>query len=621
MRLGLLVPIWQRPELAAFTLRQNLDAAVAAGHDVTPIAVISPDDPDALDVVENAGWEHVVADNSPLSQKWNAGMDAFRDKGVDAVMILGSDDLIHRTVFEAVESDLAANENVDWWGVMDCFVLHGASNRIAHYKGYPEESPRHGEPIGTCRTFRASMLAELDWKPWGGDVESGCDSAMQLSEYTSGLTFMGKTGPILDIKAYPLIDLGSFWDMADGKVLTSEQTDVAVEQIFDGRVAMQLQGICNPLARAVKAFEPDVHGPFLSVCLMVKNEEAGISEALASLVGWADEVCVLDTGSTDNTAEICEAWGCRVERREYEQPFDFAEGRNDSIRMGRGQWIMLLDGDEWVVGGETFRESLEDLPDGVNVVGVPHVIMGVGSTTDTTNTLMRFLKGVDVANRKLKYVYPAHHQLLGIEKFAVFNEAHTREPEFDPTVSAKRAIRTLSKRLMLTSAPGGTVLGPDSKPLGGHNKERAHCLLYLARMTCIVASAMEDPEKRAAKFQSAAAFAGKLIDEGTHLPQGYLILLHATEQGWDFQTCIPMIGKALQRFPQLVDLYWWEMRACASVIAILTSQPSAHPLVAQHYRGYMGHLADCSKFLGMNFYQKHHGGPGLPQQPTPEQPE
>lgn len=42
----------------------------------------------------------------------------------------------------------------------------------------------------------------------------------------------------------------------------------------------------------------------LSLCMIVKNEEAVLTRVLASAIQFADEILVADTGSTDRTVEI-----------------------------------------------------------------------------------------------------------------------------------------------------------------------------------------------------------------------------------------------------------------------------------------------------------------------------
>ncbi|HBL42300.1 MAG TPA: LPS biosynthesis protein, partial [Planctomycetaceae bacterium] len=49
----------------------------------------------------------------------------------------------------------------------------------------------------------------------------------------------------------------------------------------------------------------------LSIIVIVKNEESSIRECLAS-VAWADEIIVLDSGSTDQTVAICREYTDKV---------------------------------------------------------------------------------------------------------------------------------------------------------------------------------------------------------------------------------------------------------------------------------------------------------------------
>ena len=50
----------------------------------------------------------------------------------------------------------------------------------------------------------------------------------------------------------------------------------------------------------------------LAVIALTYNEEANIGQALASVAGWADEIHVLDSLSTDRTVEIARRYGAQV---------------------------------------------------------------------------------------------------------------------------------------------------------------------------------------------------------------------------------------------------------------------------------------------------------------------
>ncbi len=78
--------------------------------------------------------------------------------------------------------------------------------------------------------------------------------------------------------------------------------------------------------------------------MIVKNEERFLEQCLRSVQGIVDEICIVDTGSTDKTIEIARAFGARVEAREWRN--DFAWARNEAIGMATFRWIVMLDADE-----------------------------------------------------------------------------------------------------------------------------------------------------------------------------------------------------------------------------------------------------------------------------------
>ncbi len=73
-----------------------------------------------------------------------------------------------------------------------------------------------------------------------------------------------------------------------------------------------------------------------SLCLMVRNEEAALPGCLQSAADLADEIIVVDTGSTDRTKEIAANFGAKV----FDFPWcdDFAAARNECIRHATGEW-------------------------------------------------------------------------------------------------------------------------------------------------------------------------------------------------------------------------------------------------------------------------------------------
>lgn len=82
----------------------------------------------------------------------------------------------------------------------------------------------------------------------------------------------------------------------------------------------------------------------LSVCIIARDEEKNIAEAIESAKFVADEVIVVDTGSEDRTRQVAAAHGAKI----IETPWndDFSEVRNSGINECGGDYIFMLDADE-----------------------------------------------------------------------------------------------------------------------------------------------------------------------------------------------------------------------------------------------------------------------------------
>ena len=97
--------------------------------------------------------------------------------------------------------------------------------------------------------------------------------------------------------------------------------------------------------------------PFLSAVIICFNEERNIVRCLESLEGVADEVVVVDSGSTDATVELARSLGARV----LHHPFEgHIQQKNWAAEQAGGAWILSLDADEAL--GEKLKAniSLED---------------------------------------------------------------------------------------------------------------------------------------------------------------------------------------------------------------------------------------------------------------------
>ncbi|MBU7594569.1 tetratricopeptide repeat-containing glycosyltransferase family 2 protein [Metabacillus halosaccharovorans] len=98
--------------------------------------------------------------------------------------------------------------------------------------------------------------------------------------------------------------------------------------------------------------------PFLSLCMIVKNEEKVIDRCLGSIAHLVDEVVVVDTGSTDRTKLIVAGYTSNI--YDFEWINDFSAARNFAASKATGDWIIVLDADEYV-DEENFKEFIIEL--------------------------------------------------------------------------------------------------------------------------------------------------------------------------------------------------------------------------------------------------------------------
>ncbi len=84
--------------------------------------------------------------------------------------------------------------------------------------------------------------------------------------------------------------------------------------------------------------------PAISAVVLAYNEERHLPACLATL-DWADELLVVDSGSTDRTPEIARAAGARVEHRPFTH---FGDQRQAALDMASGDWVFFVDADERV---------------------------------------------------------------------------------------------------------------------------------------------------------------------------------------------------------------------------------------------------------------------------------
>jgi glycosyltransferase involved in cell wall biosynthesis len=155
--------------------------------------------------------------------------------------------------------------------------------------------------------------------------------------------------------------------------------------------------------------------PRISLCMIARNEEHFLPGCLERARAVADEIIVVDTGSTDRTVQIAESFGAKVIHSPWQD--DFSAPRNLGLRHATGDWILVLDADEFLQPGscERIRELVENpATNGYHLRFVN--IYGKGRTLGVMMVrLFRNLPGIEYQNIIHEQVTPSL-QRLGAEQ-------------------------------------------------------------------------------------------------------------------------------------------------------------------------------------------------------------
>lgn len=91
----------------------------------------------------------------------------------------------------------------------------------------------------------------------------------------------------------------------------------------------------------------------ISATIITKNEEANIERCLNSLNGIADEIIVVDSGSTDATVDICRRYGCHITERKFD---GYGSQRQYASSLASHTFVLAIDADE--VLSDELRQSI-----------------------------------------------------------------------------------------------------------------------------------------------------------------------------------------------------------------------------------------------------------------------
>jgi len=168
------------------------------------------------------------------------------------------------------------------------------------------------------------------------------------------------------------------------------------------------------------------HSVRLSQVMIVKNEERHIERAL----GWAKDIAfeqiVVDTGSTDRTIELAEKMGAKV--CHFKWINDFGAAKNFAMDQAKGNWIAILDADEYMPHEDTIKlmEILNEIQSDPALLKKYDGIQNSWVQLDDNNNVTSTLTNVRIFKNSLQLRYKGKiHEVITIRN-QTYNASNLR---------------------------------------------------------------------------------------------------------------------------------------------------------------------------------------------------
>lgn len=180
----------------------------------------------------------------------------------------------------------------------------------------------------------------------------------------------------------------------------------------------------------------------LSVCMIVKNEEEALPDCLSSIQGLADEIVIVDTGSTDNTKEIARSFGAKIIDSDWRDDFSFS--RNISLEHATCSWILWLDADDRLDASAcaNIKRLKLEITNLVTVFGFKVKNVSSNGLGDLFMQVRMFPN-----DKRLRFEWPIHEQIILSADRAGYRTLYLSEVEIlhtgyhDEAIKRKKALR------------------------------------------------------------------------------------------------------------------------------------------------------------------------------------
>jgi len=181
----------------------------------------------------------------------------------------------------------------------------------------------------------------------------------------------------------------------------------------------------------------------ISVCMIVRDEEESLPRCLESIKGIADEIIVVDTGSTDKSKEIALKYGAKI----YDHPWEdnFSLHRNQAFGYATKKFVFVIDADEeffLIDKPEKFKKFLKKLPESYSTIMLLMKDMAGGKEVMQFNSARLFRRGM------VHYESRAHNQPVATGKGGIYEGGYLQHYGYDLTPEKKEAKKNRILRML-----------------------------------------------------------------------------------------------------------------------------------------------------------------------------
>lgn len=272
--------------------------------------------------------------------------------------------------------------------------------------------------------------------------------------------------------------------------------------------------------------------------MIVRDEERFLRSCLESLQPWVDEICVVDTGSTDSTIEIARDFGATVIQVEWTD--DFSTARNASLALATKPWILVVDADEHLApdSGPRLRSAVR---------GNASAYLVSQDNRDSSGALhARHIARLFRNDMKIEFRRPVHESIvdslaeLGL-RLEKNSDIHLYHEGYLPDVVELKGKRQRNERILQSYLR--------------KNPEDIYSLHKLALMLPCDCRERLDLYERAFPVAEAIFDSGQ-ADEFPFLPRVYANFVAALILHGDLTRALRTIGVALGHFPGVGELQY-----------------------------------------------------------------